>query len=82
MADTSPDAVPSARALLKERDYLLFWASRWTGSFAAQIQSVAIGWHMYELARQTRSVVESAFLVGMIGLAAFAPVFLLTLPAG
>ncbi|MDB5419674.1 MAG: permease of the major facilitator superfamily, partial [Phenylobacterium sp.] len=47
-----------------------------------QIQSVAMGWQMYAIARQTRSVEESAFLVGMIGLAAFAPVFLLTLPAG
>ena len=86
MPDTSPaaspDIVPSARALLKERDYLLYWASRWTGSFAAQIQSVAMGWQMYALARLTRTVAESAFLVGMIGLAAFIPVFLLTLPAG
>src|SRR3569833_3072443 len=82
MAETSPDAIPSARALLKERDYLSFWPSRWTGSFAAQIQSVAMGWQMYAIARQTRSVQESAFLVGMIGLAAFIPVFLLTLPAG
>ena len=82
MADLDQDLVPSARALLKERDYLAFWASRWTGSFAAQIQSVAMGWQMYAIARQTRSVEESAFLVGMIGLAAFLPVFLLTLPAG
>jgi MFS family permease len=82
MAETSADIPPSARALLKERDYIWFWASRWTGSFAAQIQSVAMGWQMYALARQTRSVEESAFLVGMIGLAAFLPVFLLTLPAG
>jgi MFS family permease len=85
MIDTPlPDdePVPSARALLKERDYVLFWGTRWTGSFASQIQSVAMGWQMYALARQTRSVEESAFLVGMIGLAAFAPVFLLTLPAG
>jgi MFS family permease len=80
--DPDPDIVPSARALLKERDYLAFWCSRWTGGFAAQIQSVAMGWQMYAIARQTRSVEESAFLVGMIGLAAFAPVFLLTLPAG
>ncbi len=82
MSDPSPDIVPSARALLKERDYLLYWASRWTGSFAAQIQSVAMGWQMYALARLTHNVQESAFLVGMIGLAAFIPVFLLTLPAG
>lgn len=78
----SDDDVPSARELLKERDYLFFWGSRWTGSFANQIQSVAMGWHMYALARETRSVEESAFLVGMIGLAAFLPVFLLALPAG
>jgi MFS family permease len=77
------DVVPSARALLKERDYLAFWCSRWTGGFAAQIQSVAMGWQMYVLARGAgKSVDESAFLVGMLGLAAFAPVFLLTLPAG
>ncbi|THD81910.1 MAG: MFS transporter [Phenylobacterium sp.] len=84
MADpTDQDIVPSARALLKERDYLFFWCSRWTGSFAAQVQSVAMGWQMYALARGAgRSVEESAFLVGMLGLAAFAPVFLLTLPAG
>jgi MFS family permease len=78
----SDDDLPSARELLKQRDYLAFWGSRWTGSFASQIQSVAMGWHMYTLARETRSVEESAFLVGMIGLAAFLPVFLLALPAG
>ena len=76
------EPVPSARALLKERDYLLFWGTRWTGSFAGQIQSVAMGWQMYALARRDHSMEESAFLVGMIGLAAFVPVFLLTLPAG
>src|SRR4249919_1093183 len=82
MAETTPLPPPSARELLKERDYVAFWISRWTGSFAAQIQSVAMGWQMYAIARQTRTVQESAFLVGMIGLAAFIPVFLLTLPAG
>jgi MFS family permease len=82
MAETASLPPPSARALLKERDYLAFWVSRWTGSFAAQIQSVAMGWQMYAIARHTRSVKESAFLVGMIGLAAFIPVFLLALSAG
>src|SRR3978361_1807992 len=82
MAEPDHVPAPSARALLKERDYLLFWVSRWTGSFAAQIQSVAMGWQMYAIARHTHSVKESAFLVGMIGLAAFIPVFLLALHAG
>ncbi|HEX2559415.1 MFS transporter [Phenylobacterium sp.] len=82
MSDAAPDVVPSARALLRERDYLLFWGSRWTGGLAAQIQSVAIGWQIYELARRTMSVAEAAFVVGMVGLVSFIPVFLLTLPAG
>jgi MFS family permease len=82
MSDTTPEAAASARELLRERDYLLYWASRWCGAFGAQIQSVALGWHMYALARRTLGVEQSAFLVGMIGLAAFLPVLLLTLPAG
>lgn len=77
---TSPP--PTARDLLRERDYRFFWLSRWCGTFASQIQSVSMGWVMYILARETRSVEESAFLVGMIGLAAFVPVFFLTLTAG
>jgi MFS family permease len=79
MSDT---ATPPARALLRERDYLFHWVSRWSGSFTAQIQSVAMGWQMYALARLTHSVSESAFLVGMLGLASFLPLLLLTLPAG
>jgi MFS family permease len=82
MPDATPDLAPSARALLKERDYLIFWAARWFGGMAGQIQSVALGWQMYALARRTLDVQQSAFLVGMIGLAAFLPVLLLTLPAG
>ncbi len=82
MAEPAAPEFPSARALLRERDYLLFWGLRWTGSFASQIQSVALGWHMYALARETRSVNEGAFMVSMLGLAAFLPVLLLTLPAG
>ncbi|HMO42644.1 MAG TPA: MFS transporter, partial [Phenylobacterium sp.] len=83
MSESSvPPPPTSARALLAERDYLLFWLSRWAGSLAVQIQSVALGWQIYELARRTVSVADAAFMVGMIGLATFIPVFLLTLPAG
>src|SRR5512140_1365282 len=83
MAEPSSDISRSARELLRERDYLLFWVSRWAGGFAAQIQSVAMGWQMYALARTAgHSVKESSFLVGMLGLAAFIPVFLLALTAG
>jgi MFS family permease len=82
MTDAAPDPAPSARALLREANYLRFWGTRWLGSFSTQIQSVALGWQMYALARETRSVAESALMVGLIGLVTFIPVLLLTLPAG
>ena len=72
----------SIRALLKRRDFVLFWAARLAATLGVQIQSVALGWQMYSVARETMSVAQSAFYVGMIGLAAFVPVFLLALPAG
>ncbi len=77
----SPEGL-SARALLKRRDFVLFWAARMAATLGVQIQSVALGWQMYSVARETMSVAQSAYYVGMIGLAAFIPVFLLALPAG
>jgi MFS family permease len=79
MADAAP---PPATSLLKERDYVLFWASRFGGGLGFQIESVAIGWQIYSLARHTLDVEHAAFFVGMVGLATFAPLFLLALPAG
>jgi MFS family permease len=73
---------PPASDLLKERDYLLFWASRWMGSFGTQIQSVAMGWQIYAISRRTLDVAHSAFNVSLIGLVTFAPLLLLALPAG
>jgi len=72
----------SARALLGERDYLFFWASRWTGSLGSQVQSVTMGWQVYSLSRRTLDVGHSAFNVSLIGLITFVPLFLLALPAG
>ncbi len=72
----------STRALLRERDFLLFWVARFSSTLGVQIQSVALGWQVYAIARLTKSVGESAFMVSMIGLAQFVPLFLLTLIAG
>ncbi len=80
MPDTAP---PPVRLLLRERDYLLFWASRWMGSFGTQIQSVAMGWMVYHLSRtEGLSIGRSVFNVSLIGLITFLPLFLLALPAG
>ncbi|HJV41916.1 MFS transporter, partial [Caulobacter sp.] len=72
----------STRALLRERDFVMFWVARFVSTLGVQIQSVALGWQVYAIARLTLSVGESAFMVSMIGLAQFVPLFLLTLIAG
>ncbi|WP_425994627.1 MFS transporter [Caulobacter sp. DWR1-3-2b1] len=87
MSDLSPPAAEpapdtSTRALLRERDFMLFWVERFISTLGVQIQSVALGWQVYAIARLTKSVGESAFLVSMIGLAQFLPLLALTLIAG
>jgi MFS family permease len=86
-----PDSVPSAleapdtsmRALLRQNDFLFFWAARFVSTLAVQIQGVTIGWQVYVLARETgHSEGQGAFLLGMVGLAQFIPLFLLALTAG
>jgi MFS family permease len=69
-------------SLLQHRAFVLFWTARLFSSLAVQAQSVTIGWQVYTVARQTRSVGQSAFLVGMVGLSQFLPLFLLALVAG
>jgi MFS family permease len=78
-----PPASPSAfRQLLGQRDYVLFWLNRFTAVIAVQIQSVAIGWQVYIVARETGSVAQGALMVGMIGLAQFLALLAFTLNAG
>lgn len=79
-AEPAPDT--STRALLRERDFVLYWTARFVSTLGVQIQSVALGWQVYAIARQTMSVGESAFMVSMIGLAQFLPLLALTLAAG
>lgn len=75
-------ALSDARALLVERDYVLFLASRGLGVLGTVAQSVTMGWQVYDLSRAERGVAESAFVVGLLGLATFLPLFVLALPAG
>lgn len=75
--------IPSARALLKERDYVVFWLSRFMGSVGSTVQSVIMAWVVYDLSRdQGLDIGRSAFNVSLIGLITFAPLFFLALPAG
>jgi MFS family permease len=76
----TPAALPSS--VFKHRAFALFWSARMFSTLAVQAESVTIGWQVYTVARHTQSVDQSAFLVGMVGLAQFAPLFLLSLFAG
>jgi MFS family permease len=83
MTATSAAAeAPTLKALLRQRAYLLMWAARLMGNLATQIQSIAIAWQVYAVARLTGTVAEGALAVGMIGLAQFLPMFVLALIAG
>jgi len=68
MADASP-------VLYRARDTHLFVASRFLSTAAMQVQSVAIGWQIYDMER-------TPLALGLVGLCQFLPMFLLTLPAG
>ncbi len=50
--------------------------------FGTQIEAITLAWQVYHIARQTRSIEESAFMVGMVGLCQFLPMFAMTLFAG
>jgi MFS family permease len=77
----SPEADDSP-SLLARRPYALFLTGRFCGTLATGSQAVVIGWEVYETARETMTVAEASFAVGMIGLAQFLPLFALTLLAG
>ena len=80
----TPPLSASGPDLLRQGDYVQFWLARFCSGMGSQIQSVTIGWQIYGLGRVSlhQDVRHAAFLVGMVGLASFAPLFLLALPAG
>jgi MFS family permease len=63
---------------LRIANFRAYWLSRFSGTIAISAQAIVIGWQVYSLARQTHDIKESAFLLGMIGLVQFVPLFLLT----
>ena len=64
-----------AAALLRHPPFLLYLASRILSVTAMQVLVVGVGWQLYVLT-------GSALDLGLVGLAQFVPVLLLTLPAG
>lgn len=69
-------------SVFRHRPFALFWSARLFSTLAVQAESVTIGWQVYTVARHANDVRHSAFLVGMVGLVQFVPLFLLTFLAG
>ncbi|HVY98946.1 MAG TPA: MFS transporter [Dongiaceae bacterium] len=64
-----------SRSVLRYRDYRLFLLARVLVTAAIQIQSVAVGYQVYEISHDTLAL-------GFVGLAQFLPMLALILPAG
>lgn len=71
-----------AFTLLNYPDFALLLTGRFLSSVAMLTQSVTLGWQVYSVARLDHSVAYSSFLVGMIGLVQFVPMFAFVLLAG
>ena len=70
------DSASSSRwAAFQNRAFLLYWLSRLASGFAVQIQTVAVGWQVYDLTRNPLDL-------GFVGLSQFLPALLLVLVTG
>jgi MFS family permease len=65
----------SDTTVYRDRDLYSFVGLRFISTLAIQVQSVAIGWQVYDMER-------TPLALGLVGLCQFAPMFLLVLPAG
>jgi len=63
---------------LRIANFRAYWVSRFLGTIAISAQAIIIGWQVYGLARETMDIKQAAFMLGMIGLVQFVPLFLLT----
>jgi MFS family permease len=69
--------------IFRHRLFAQFWAARWCATLAIQMQATAMGWQVYDAARgHGQSIAESAFVLGLVGLAQFLPLLVLSLFGG
>ena len=67
--------VTAARPLGENTSFKLFWGGRMFSGMAYQMNAVAVGWQIY-------AITGKVFFLGLVGLAQFLPMFLLTLAVG
>ena len=64
------------------RDFKLLWVGRVIAVLAIQIQSSALLWQVYEIARREHPIEQASLYLGLVGLVQFLPLLAFTLPAG
>ena len=64
------------------RDFKLLWLGRLAAVLAIQIQSSALLWQVYEIARRDHPIEQASLYLGLVGLVQFIPLLAFTLPAG
>ena len=64
------------------RDFRLLWFGRVVAVLAIQIQSSALLWQVYEIARRDHPIEQASLYLGLVGLCQFLPLLAFTLPAG
>lgn len=69
-------------APLRIPDFRALWLARLATTIAQMAMVIVIGWQVYDIARETMSIREAAFQLGLIGLVQFVPLFLLTPVSG
>lgn len=67
-----------ARHPLTIPNFRAYWAARLTMTIAITAMAIIIGWQTYGIARETMTIRGASFMLGMIGVAQFVPLFLLT----
>lgn len=65
----------SDATIYRNRDFVFFSLGRFLSTSAMMVQSVAIGWQIYDMER-------TPLALGLVGLCQFLPMFLFILPAG
>ncbi|RYI36159.1 MAG: MFS transporter [Acetobacteraceae bacterium] len=63
-------------------NFRYYWLARLSTTLAQMAMVIVIGWQVYDIARQTMSVKEASFQLGLIGVAQFLPLLALSLFAG
>ena len=66
------------------RDFRFYWAARFSTTIAQNAMVVVIGWQVYDISRGVlkMNAKEAAFQLGMVGVAQFLPLAILTLVTG